>query len=55
MREDRSFFAVTPEGEVAGCCALIHNMEAGCYELAKMAVAPRHQGKGAGRLLGEPW
>ncbi|MCD8261174.1 MAG: GNAT family N-acetyltransferase [Bacteroides sp.] len=47
------FFAVTPAGEVVGCCALIHNTWAGCYELAKMAVVPRYQGKGAGRLLGK--
>lgn len=39
--------------EVIGCCALIPHPDRGCHELAKMAVLPRHQGKGAGLLLGK--
>ena len=37
-------------GAAIGCCALIP-MEAGAYELAKMAVSERYQGRGVGRLL----
>jgi GNAT superfamily N-acetyltransferase len=37
-------------GEAIGCCALIP-MEAGAYELAKMAVSERCQGRGVGRRL----
>jgi len=40
------------KGEPVGACALI-NMGGGRYELAKMAVSPRVQGKGIGLLLGQ--
>ena len=39
--------------EVIGCCALIPHPERDCHELAKMAVSPHHQGRGAGYLLGK--
>lgn len=37
-------------GEYAGCCALLA-MGEGEFEVAKMAVAPGHQGKGIGRRV----
>ena len=37
--------------EIVGTCALIKTGEAD-YELAKMAVCPKHQGLGIGRKLG---
>ncbi|WP_338517945.1 GNAT family N-acetyltransferase [Alteromonas gracilis] len=39
------------KGEPIGCCALI-KQNAFTYELAKMAVSPKAQGKGVGMLLG---
>lgn len=39
------------KGEPVGCCALI-KMDSDTFELAKMAVSPRAQGKGIGLLLG---
>ena len=47
------FLAVTDGGEVVGCCALKHHQEEQSYELAKMAVSPRHQGRHIGHQLGE--
>lgn len=45
------YFAVHPHtGEVLGCCALLA-MEAGCFEVAKMAIAERYRGQGLGRQL----
>lgn len=41
------------KAEVIGCCALIPHPDRDSYELAKMAVSPRHQGHGAGLLLGQ--
>ena len=42
------------DDEFAGVCALIKlNHEKYDYELAKMAVSPKFQGKGIGRLIGE--
>ena len=38
--------------EPVGVCALVHQPD-GSWELAKMAVSPRAQGLGIGRLLGE--
>lgn len=46
------FLAIAEDGEVVGCCALKHHPNDGSYELAKMAVSPRHQGKHIGLLLG---
>ena len=40
------------QGEPVGVCALMHHPD-GSWELAKMAVSPRAQGLGIGRLLGE--
>ena len=37
-------------GAAIGCCALIPLGE-DAYELAKMAVSPRYQGRGVGRML----
>lgn len=39
------------KGEAVGCCALI-NQGANTFELAKMAVSPKVQGKGIGLRLG---
>lgn len=41
---------IEDDGEAVGCCALLRR-NAHTYELAKMAVSPRRQGQGAGRLL----
>ncbi|MHB1935206.1 MAG: GNAT family N-acetyltransferase [Acidobacteriaceae bacterium] len=44
-------FAMQPQtGEVLGCCALLA-MEAGCFEVAKMAVSERYRGQEIGRQL----
>jgi DNA-binding MarR family transcriptional regulator/N-acetylglutamate synthase-like GNAT family acetyltransferase len=40
------------QGEVAGVCALL-KMENATFELAKMAVSPKFQGKNIGWLLGQ--
>ena len=40
------------KGEPIGCCALIKQAD-GTFELAKMAVSPKAQGKGVGLLLGK--
>ena len=45
------YFAVDPQtGEVLGCCALLA-MEAGCFEVAKMAIDERYRGQGMGRQM----
>ena len=43
-------FFVTDAGEPVGCCAL-QALEDGGFEVAKMAVAETHQGRGLGRVL----
>ncbi|MDF1814410.1 MAG: GNAT family N-acetyltransferase [Verrucomicrobiales bacterium] len=43
-------FSLVSEGEVLGVCALFHEGD-GVFELARMAVSPRHQGQGCGHLL----
>ena len=43
-------FFLLSEDEVAGVCALFNEGD-GCYELARMAVSPKHQGKGFGDAL----
>jgi putative acetyltransferase len=48
-RGGQILFAVAGSKSV-GCCALLP-MDDGEFEVAKMAVAPGHQGKGIGRLL----
>jgi len=45
-------FMAVYEGEVVGTCAII-KMNDKKYELAKMAVSPRAQGKSIGTLLGQ--
>jgi GNAT superfamily N-acetyltransferase len=45
----RIFFVVS-EGECIGCCALLAR-GTDEFEVAKMAVAPAHQGSGVGRKL----
>jgi GNAT superfamily N-acetyltransferase len=40
------------KGEPIGCCALIKQTD-DTFELAKMAVSPKAQGKGVGLLLGK--
>lgn len=47
------FLAIDEKNEVVGCCALVSHPEKQCYELAKMAVTPKAQGRGIGRMLGE--
>ena len=47
------FLAIDEENEVVGCCALVSHPEKQCHELAKMAVTPKAQGRGIGRMLGE--
>lgn len=46
------FFALI-NGQVQGCCSLVHHPEENTYELSKMAVSPLAQGLGIGRKLGE--
>jgi len=43
-------FVAVLEGEVVGTCAAVPE-GAGTFELAKLAVAPKAQGRGLGRLL----
>lgn len=45
-------FSLTLDDKVIGVCALF-NTSGGIYELARMAVAPEHQGKGYGNQLVE--
>ena len=45
-------FVALYEGEPVGVCALIKMEDKGSYELAKMAVSPKVQGKSIGYLLG---
>jgi GNAT superfamily N-acetyltransferase len=48
-----SIFVATINGEAVGVCALIKREDLNCFELAKMAVSPKAQGKGVGYLLGK--
>lgn len=43
-------FFVVEDGQAVGTCAMVPHGP-GCYELAKMAVAPSTRGKGYGDLL----
>jgi N-acetylglutamate synthase-like GNAT family acetyltransferase len=45
-------FLAVEDDTVVGCCALVHHPDTGRYELAKMAVSPKAQGKGIGTKLG---
>lgn len=54
LREGGTILVALADNEPVGVCALI-KMDDPAYdfELAKMAVSPKAQGKGIGRLLGE--
>jgi len=43
-------FIAVANGEPIGCCALLA-MEPGIFEVAKMAVSDRYQGRGTGRKV----
>ena len=45
-------FSLVSENEVLGVCALFNN-DNGKFELARMAVSPKHQGNGYGQKLME--
>ncbi|SHF14095.1 MarR family protein [Cnuella takakiae] len=47
-----AIFVALYEGEPLGVCALIKMEDGQSYELAKMAVSPKAQGKSIGHLLG---
>jgi len=49
---NNSVFSVHMDGEVAGVCALKQDDE-GEFELTKMAVDPKFQGRGIGKILME--
>ena len=53
VEQGGQIFLAIDDGEVVGCCALKNHQEKQSYELAKMAVSPRHQGKHIGYLLGK--
>ena len=53
VEQGGQIFLAIDNGEVVGCCALKNHQEKLSYELAKMAVSPRHQGKHIGYLLGK--
>jgi len=46
-------FVATLNDEPVGVCALIKRNDMNCYELAKMAVSPKAQGKHIGFMLGQ--
>jgi DNA-binding MarR family transcriptional regulator/GNAT superfamily N-acetyltransferase len=46
-------FVATVDKEPVGVCALLKRDDLNCYELAKMAVSPKAQGKNIGFLLGK--
>ncbi|UOF02462.1 bifunctional helix-turn-helix transcriptional regulator/GNAT family N-acetyltransferase [Bdellovibrio reynosensis] len=48
-----AIFVATLNGEPVGVCALIKRDDLNCFELAKMAVSPKAQGKNIGYLLGK--
>lgn len=50
VEEGGYIFTLVDAGEVLGVCSLLNKGE-DSYELAKMAVAPKHQGKKYGHLL----
>ncbi len=50
IKEGGYIFSIIDEDKVIGVCALINN-DNGVYELARMAVANQHRGKGYGSLL----
>ncbi|MCG8463698.1 MAG: helix-turn-helix domain-containing GNAT family N-acetyltransferase [Xanthomonadales bacterium] len=52
LNQSGSILIALDKEEAVGCCALI-KLDTDNYELAKMAVSPKAQGKGIGLLLGE--
>lgn len=52
LNQSGTILIALDRGIPMGCCALIR-MDNDNYELAKMAVSPKAQGKGVGLLLGE--
>lgn len=52
IRKGGEVFFALQDGEVVGCCALVYHAGTRCYELAKMAVSPKAQGRGIGFSLG---
>jgi len=50
MEGDNSVFSIHIDGDIAGVCALKKDSE-GKYELTKMAVDPKFQGRGLGKIL----
>jgi len=50
VEEGGYIFTLVDEGEVLGVCALFYHGQ-GVYELARMAVEPRHHGKGLSHRL----
>lgn len=48
-----TIFVALLDDEPVGVCALIKRDDINCYELAKMAVSPKAQGKRIGYLLGK--
>lgn len=48
-----AIFVALYEGEPVGVCALLNMKDGSRYELAKMAVSPKAQGKSIGWLLGQ--
>ena len=52
LEKGGSILVALYEKQVAGVCALI-KMDDHKYELAKMAVSPKHHGKGIGKRLGK--
>lgn len=52
LKKGGHIFVATVNGEAVGVCALIKREDLKCFELAKMAVSPKMQGRGIGYLLG---
>lgn len=52
LNQSGAILMALEKGEAVGCCALI-KLDNDNYELAKMAVSPKAQGKGIGLLLGK--
>jgi ribosomal protein S18 acetylase RimI-like enzyme len=50
IQGNNSVFSIHIDGEVAGVCALKQDDD-GAYELTKMAVDPKFQGRGLGKIL----
>jgi GNAT superfamily N-acetyltransferase/DNA-binding MarR family transcriptional regulator len=53
LNKGGSIFVALYDGEPVGVCAMIKMDDGSSYELAKMAVSPKAQGKSIGWLLGQ--